>query len=92
MARLLLLLLLPLCAVQRVVEIFGNRADKLVKRVRLPLELRVEEYFAPGRPSGLRQHIEVLGKRREMVFYVAARIDGLVRAVLTRAAEAPLLV
>jgi hypothetical protein len=63
---------------QRVVEVFHARSDKLLKRVRLPVERRVEEYFNHGSASGIRRLVEVLGQRRELSFYPGARIDGLV--------------
>ena len=67
------------CCVQRVVEVFHARNDKLIKRVRVPVERRVEEYIAHGSASGIRRHIEHIGVKRELSFYPAARIDGLVR-------------
>ena len=63
--------------VKESVESFVNRRDKLTKRVRKPLERMVHESFDPGRPSSLKYLIEWAGKRREMHFYVNARLDGL---------------
>ena len=63
--------------VKESVETFVNRRDKLVKRVRNPLERKVHESFDPGRPSSLKYFVEWAGRRREMHFYVNARLDGL---------------
>ena len=64
-----------------------NRQDKLVTRVRYPLERKVWESFAPGRAlfmagqgggvAALKELIIWTGKRQEMHFYVSARLDGL---------------
>ena len=58
-------------------EKFTNRRDKLMSRIRRPLERLVHESFGPGRAMSLRELIEWTGKRREMHFYVNARLDGL---------------
>ena len=63
--------------VKESVEKFVNRRDKLMKRIRKPLERMVHESFDPGRPSSLKYLVEWAGKRREMHFYVNARLDGL---------------
>ena len=62
-------------------EDFENRADHLVRRVRFPLENRLEEDYEPGAKQGLRRFIELTGKRRELHFYTSARpgSDGLLR-------------
>ena len=61
------------------VEMFQKRADKLRKRVRYPLQRRVEEFFDSGRDHHLKKHSEVLGRWREMEFYATAHIEGLVK-------------
>ncbi|GMI05467.1 hypothetical protein TrVE_jg4585 [Triparma verrucosa] len=58
-------------------ETFVNRRDRLIRRVRCPLERKVHESFGPGRLLSLKHLIEWTGKRREMHFYVNARLDGL---------------
>ena len=58
-------------------ETFVNRRDRLVRRMRCPLERKVHESFGPGRLLSLKDLIEYTGKRREMHFYVNARLDGL---------------
>jgi len=60
-------------------EQFVNRRDKLRRRTRYPLDGKVVEEFEQGRPSGLRKHVDVTGKRREFHFYTSARLDSLVR-------------
>ena len=60
-----------------IVEIFVNRRDKLYKRVRTPLKCLCHEYFHAGRPAGLREFINIPGRRRVMRFYLEARLDGL---------------
>ncbi|KAJ3116479.1 hypothetical protein HDU96_009564 [Phlyctochytrium bullatum] len=40
-------------------EKFRNRRDKLVERVRVPHLGKVQEYFDPGRPHGLKEHVMV---------------------------------
>lgn len=61
------------------VEVFDKRADKLKKRIRRPLERRVDEFFETGREHHLKRHSEILGKWRELEFYSTAHIEGLVR-------------
>ncbi|KAJ3271632.1 hypothetical protein HDV01_006502 [Terramyces sp. JEL0728] len=58
------------------IEVFANRRDKLLNRVRLN-EI-VHEFFHAGRTHGLKEHIKIDGKTKEMKFYGSARPDGLV--------------
>lgn len=60
-----------------IVESFVNRRDKLYKRVRSPLKCLSHEYFHPGRPAGLKEFVNIPGRRRVMRFYLDARLDGL---------------
>eukprot|EP00903_Cladosiphon_okamuranus_P016150 g14905.t1 len=62
-------------------EVFVNRADRLYSRVRYPLEGKVSELFRPGRANALRNLITWSGRRRELYFFVEARLDGLVSRV-----------
>lgn len=55
--------------------------DKLHQRIRLPRENMVREFFDPGRPHGVKEHVLVDGKTTEMHFYLSSRSDGLVRRV-----------
>lgn len=59
-----------------IIEIYANRRDKLLHRVRL--NEVVHEFFHAGRSHGLKEHIMVNGKTKEMKFYGSARPDGLV--------------
>ncbi|CAN0393322.1 unnamed protein product [Pylaiella littoralis] len=59
-------------------EMFVNRADRLYSRVRFPLEGKVSELFRPGRGNALRKLTTWSGRRRELYFFVEARLDGLV--------------
>ena len=77
----LCLLLWVYCFRQRVVELYERRADHLRKRIRYPMQHRIEEYFLPGRQFGLKKFIDIAGCRREMEFYVSARLDSLVSPV-----------
>ena len=45
-------------------ETFANRKDKLYRRV--TMGLTTHEFFEPGRPAGLREHIHVEDERREL--------------------------
>ncbi|KAI9017013.1 hypothetical protein BC832DRAFT_4135 [Gaertneriomyces semiglobifer] len=62
-------------------EYFANRRDKLRQRIRVPFERRVHEFFDPGRPHGLKEHVIVEGYTKEVIFYPSARSDGLVKRV-----------
>ncbi|KAJ3176009.1 hypothetical protein HK101_010520 [Irineochytrium annulatum] len=62
-------------------EKFSNRRDKLVERVRTPYIGEVHEYFDPGRPHNLKEHVMVDGETTELHFFPAARPDGLVKRV-----------
>ncbi|KAJ3221485.1 hypothetical protein HK099_003463 [Clydaea vesicula] len=62
-------------------ELFKNRKDKLWQRIRTPHIDKIHEYFEPGRPHGLKNHIIIEGKTKEMHFYSSARSDGLVKRV-----------
>ena len=64
-----------------IVETFVNRRDKLYKRVRTPLKCVSHEYFHPGRPAGLKEFLNIPGRRRVMRFYLDARLDGLLERV-----------
>jgi len=59
-------------------EQFINRQDRLQRRLRSPREGKVIEDFLPGRSFSLQSLTEYAGKRREFLFYVEARQDGLV--------------
>eukprot|EP00742_Colponemidia_sp_Colp-10_P003210 GILJ01003419.1.p1 GENE.GILJ01003419.1~~GILJ01003419.1.p1 ORF type:complete len:847 (+),score=152.98 GILJ01003419.1:62-2542(+) len=59
-------------------EYYSRRKDKLLRRFRFPTEGIVLEQFDEGRPSHLKELIEVEGQKREMKFYTS-RLDGLVR-------------
>ncbi|KAJ1535359.1 hypothetical protein HK096_002703, partial [Nowakowskiella sp. JEL0078] len=59
-------------------ETFENRRDKLRQRIRIPYLDKIHEFFDPGRPHGLKEHIIVAGKTIEMHFYSSARSDGLI--------------
>lgn len=65
------------------VEVFQHRNDKLRLRRVDPVQCSWEEWFEPNRPrnDGVRCIREVLGVRREVEFYTAARLDGLQRRV-----------
>jgi hypothetical protein len=58
-------------------ELFKNRRDKLFRRIRIPLECKISESFAPGRPSGIKELVTIFGRKRLMKFYLEARLDGL---------------
>jgi hypothetical protein len=60
-------------------QTFANRKDKLYRRV--TQGLTTHEFFEPGRPAGLKEHIHVEDERRELHFYSTARLDGLVTRV-----------
>jgi len=60
-------------------ETFANRKDKLYKRV--VAGETSHEYFEPGRPKALKEHILIEGVRRELHFYSSAKLDGLVKRV-----------
>ncbi|RKO85891.1 hypothetical protein BDK51DRAFT_18590, partial [Blyttiomyces helicus] len=62
-------------------EYFKNRKDKLSKRLRNPAIDRIEEHFDPGRPHGLKKHVLLCGKTKEMHFYPSARSDGILKRV-----------
>ena len=57
-------------------QTFANRKDKLYRRV--TSGTMTHEFFEPGRPTGLKEHIHVEDERRELHFYSTARLDGLV--------------
>ena len=61
----------------KITEYYENRRDKLRERIRLETDDTVLEYFNPGRLHGLKEHIMVAGKTKEMHFYPSARSDGL---------------
>jgi hypothetical protein len=63
----------------QILERFVNRHDKLCVRTRKPKEGMCHEQFLPGRLTGLKDHIDIFGRRREFRFYVSARLDGLAR-------------
>lgn len=60
-------------------EWFENRKDKMYKRVRHCLESKVSENYYPGNVGDVKQWVEYAGKRREIDFYVNARLDRLRR-------------
>jgi hypothetical protein len=60
-------------------EDFSSRKDKLYRRVRYPLKGSTNEYFLPGRKTGLKQSIDQPGRSVEMHFYLTARLDGKVK-------------
>ena len=62
-----------------ILELFQNRRDKLFRRIRVPLQCLIKESFAPGRSSGIKDLIAVLGRKRVMKFYLSARLDGLLQ-------------
>ena len=61
--------------VKEIHEWFENRKDKMYKRVRYCLQDKVAEYYLPGSTGEVKQWVEYPGKRREIDFYVAARLD-----------------
>ena len=60
-----------------ILELFKNRKDNLYRRLRVPLTCSIQESFAPGRNSGIKDLLSILGRRRLMTFYLTARLDGL---------------
>ncbi|KAJ3051002.1 hypothetical protein HK097_008025 [Rhizophlyctis rosea] len=62
-------------------EYFSNRKDKLRERIRIPYLDKIHEFFDPGRPHGLKEHVILEGRTQEMHFYSSARSDGLVKRV-----------
>ena len=62
-------------------QYFAHRKDLLEKRVLRPTEGLTIEYFGHGRSFGLKQHSFWQGLKRELLFYPAARLDGLTRRV-----------
>ncbi|KND01180.1 uncharacterized protein SPPG_04271 [Spizellomyces punctatus DAOM BR117] len=62
-------------------EEFRNRRDKLRQRIRVPYDGKIHEFFDPGRPHGLKEHIIIDDRTKEMHFYPSARSDGLVKRV-----------
>ena len=55
--------------------------DKLRERIRNPDTDKIHEFFDPGRPHGLKEHIIIEGKTTEIHFYPSSRSDGLVKRV-----------
>lgn len=49
--------------------------------MRYPLEGKVSELFRPGRTNSLRNLVTWSGRRRELYFFVEARLDGLVARI-----------
>ena len=70
-----------LCSIPvAVTEKYSKRRDKLIQRVRNPMEGKLTELFTSGRPSGLRMYVDVSGQRREFHYYLEARHnDGLLK-------------
>ena len=69
----------PQCqSIKQCVEFFARRKDRLKKRLSLPKEETVLEYFDPGASFGLKETKTVKGEERVMHFYHTARLDGLV--------------
>lgn len=64
-------------------EYFKNRRDKLRERIRIPDVDKIHEYFDPGRPHGLKEHVTIEGKTTEIHFYPSARSDGLFKRLET---------
>jgi len=62
-------------------EFYSNRSDKLVERVIISNDDTIIEYFLPGRSHGLKKHIIVGERTKEMHFYPEARNDGLYKRV-----------
>ncbi|ORX87803.1 hypothetical protein BCR32DRAFT_264039 [Anaeromyces robustus] len=62
-------------------EFYSNRSDKLVERVIIANDDTIIEYFLPGRSHGLKKHIIVGERTKEMHFYPEARNDGLYKRV-----------
>jgi len=62
-------------------EFYSNRSDKLVERVIISNDDTIIEYFLPGRSHGLKEHIIVGERTKEMHFYPEARNDGLYKRV-----------
>lgn len=62
-------------------ELFFNRRDKLVRRLRFPEKNVVEESFQRGRTSALKNLTEVIGKQRILEYFPSSRLDGLQRTV-----------
>lgn len=60
-----------------ILEVYANRKDKIVHRVRL--DDKIHEFFLPGRAHGLKEHIMIKGQTKELEFYGSARPDGLVK-------------
>jgi len=56
-------------------------SDKLVERVIISNDDTIIEYFLPGRSHGLKEHIIVGERTKEMHFYPEARNDGLYKRV-----------
>lgn len=66
-------------SVKEIHEWFENRKDHMYKRVRYCLEDRVCESYSPGSAGEVRQWTEFAGKKREIDFYVSARLDRMKR-------------
>jgi len=62
-------------------EFYSNRSDKLVERVIISNDDTIIEYFLPGRSHGLKEHIIVGERTKEMHFYPEARNDGLYKRI-----------
>ena len=60
------------------IENFKNRGDKLMTRIRYPLQNRVIEKFEEGQAYDLKEVHEVVGKSVALNFNSQARLDGLI--------------
>lgn len=58
---------------------YAERRDKLYKRI--TAGATTHEYFEPGRPGGLKEHLFISGEKRILEFYSSARLDGLISRV-----------
>lgn len=61
----------------KITEEYKNRQDRLLKRIKLPDENKITEYFAPGRNCQEKEIVDIPGKEKEVKFYTIARLDGL---------------
>lgn len=64
--------------VSEVREKYRRRKDKLRMRILNPQKDSTQEFFDAGLPSCLKDVLLLKGERRDMSFYSAARLDGLV--------------
>jgi len=62
-------------------ELYYGRKDKLVRRLKYPVQSKCVESFSCGRPDALKEIEEIAGVQRTLLYFSTSRLDGLEKTI-----------